>query len=338
MKSTRVTKHNKLRKNSKLKKRVIRGGTKKGNKKHVKRSIEKKSRKIGGSSDTNGEVETGRVKALIKHFQKVSQPKPAIQPVAHSSKKKKVATTLTGENPPKNTATENPAYNTSVDGLLNSEGNPYGGKYNHIGRNRPNPPRPGYDVLGKKRPIKPRTSEAYNTPSNLLLLMRIVNQIDIDNQTQDDKEKIEDALARANSLSPDELENLKAELEQLIDNQQPLYAVANGPNETSAATERLYETVEPPPALQQPQSPPSASPPPPLPPRIKCSGRKKKECEESDGCKFVQTDGTWFGLPIKRKIKTCVHESAVEPRINPNTSGQNTSGSVYEEPNNLSIA
>jgi hypothetical protein len=38
MKSTRITKHNKLRKNSKLEKRVIKGGTKKGNKKHTKKS------------------------------------------------------------------------------------------------------------------------------------------------------------------------------------------------------------------------------------------------------------------------------------------------------------
>ena len=52
MKSTRITKQNKLRKNSKLKKRFIRGGSKKGNKKHVKRSIEKKSRKMRGSGET----------------------------------------------------------------------------------------------------------------------------------------------------------------------------------------------------------------------------------------------------------------------------------------------
>jgi len=286
MKSTRITKHNKLRKNSKLEKRVIKGGTKKGNKKHVKRSIEKKSRKMRGGSYTNGGVKPGRVKALIKHFQR------------------------------------GPHHNNGSV-LLNSEGNPYGGKFNkNRNRNRNRKPSSGYDVL--TRPIRPGANETYNTPSNLQLLKRIVDQIDIDKQTKDDKEKIEDALARANSLSANELENLKAELEQLIGNQQPLYEEVNGPNE---ATGELYEQVEP--QLASPRKPPPELPPP----RIKCELRKARDCVQP--CKLVTTDSKRFGfLPIK--IKKCVEKSALDPRKKPITSGQNTSDPDYEEANNRS--
>jgi hypothetical protein len=289
MKSTRITKHNKLRKNSKLKKRFIRGGSKKGNKKHVKRSIEKKSRKIGGSSDTNGEVETGRVKALIKHFQR------------------------------------GPHHNNGSV-LLNSESIPYGGNYNNR-RNRNREPSSGYDVL---RPIRPGANETYNTPSNLQLLKRIVKQIDIDKQTPINKKKINDALARANSLSPDELENLKAELEQLIGNQQPLNAE---PNE---ATERLYETVGPPSAL--PLESQSASPPPP-PPRNRCNSRKASACEQSgDDCVLETIFTRKFGI-FHIKNQVCrKRTSALAPRFKPNKNKQNTSGSNYLEPNNLSGA
>ena len=302
MKSTRITKQNKLRKNSKLKKRFIRGGSKKGNKKHVKRSIEKKSRKMRGSGETverkneGYESETVKLKLFKNIIKKIigllEINTNAIEEIKDALSRLSSLSTEDLSNLQAELEKLNDIYQPSYkelnqgkiyatvkrrnEGYGNGNGNNTYREQSHVLYKEP-----VYGVVYESETIK------------LILFKNIVKKIigllEIKEINTNAIEEIKDALSRLSSLSTEDLSNLQAELEKLNDIYQPSYQELN--------QGKIYATVKRPPL------------PPPRRPRLRinCSIRSNQECIEFDGCELVQKKNRGrFGL--FRTINTCVEK------------------------------
>ena len=333
MKSTRITKKlNKLAKNKTSKKCKL---EKRVSKKHVKRSREKKSRKMrGGATSVMGRAAQFGEVVNRRPPEPAGKYEEAFAPISEIN----VAST-TETNP-----ATNPTLSTTTHTYV-----PMGGEFGSVVNI--NAPRQNkfYEMhtLNQNGNVKANSNgvvtekSAYDTlKRDVVELSPYYNSQLEQPQTEDELKlfydvvakiikllgikptavkDIQTALNKLSSLSAEELSKLQAELEKLIDKYQPLYEPIHEGNV------RVYETIKNNPTPLQEQNPPPIPPPRTFrnpsyeqSPESNCSNKSKEDCKKSPKCKLVKTKSRGK-LGFSRIISTCVKKKTITPQ-------------TYEEP------